>query len=93
MFNMILFVYPDCVCLILLWIMAPNIDASLEANLWIKCKKKDNVCQVEKKWGQMIVQKYALSSLNFPWQQKSTIPKERDQTLKTPEEDTYRYSV
>lgn len=28
--------------------MAPNIDASLEANLWIKCKK-DNVCQVEKK--------------------------------------------
>lgn len=44
MFNMILFVYPDCVCLILLWIMAPNIDASLEANLWIKRKKKDNQC-------------------------------------------------
>lgn len=84
---MILFVYRDCVCLILLWIMAPNIDASLKANLWIKCKEKDNVCQVEKKNEVRWLQKYALSSLNFPWQQKSTIPKERDQTLKTPEED------
>lgn len=49
MFSMILFVYPDCVCLILLWIMAPNIDASLEANLWIKCKKRQSMCVKLKK--------------------------------------------
>lgn len=87
LFNMILFVYRDCVCVILLWIMTPKVDDSLKANLWINCKK-DNQCVLSwKKWSQMTVQKYALSSLKFPWQQESTIPKERDQTLETPEED------
>lgn len=43
LFNMILFVYRDCVCVILLWIMTPKVDDSLKANLWINCKK-DNQC-------------------------------------------------
>lgn len=65
LFNMILFVYRDCVCVILLWIMTPKVDDSLKANLWINCKK-DNQCVLSwKKWSQMTVQKYALSSLNF----------------------------
>lgn len=49
LFNMILFVYRDCVCVILLWIMTPKVDDSLKANLWINCKKKTiSVCKVEK---------------------------------------------
>lgn len=55
------FVYRDCVCVILLWIMTPKVDDSFKANLWINCKK-DNQCVLSwKKWGQMTVQRYEIS--------------------------------
>lgn len=49
LFNMILFVYRDCVCVILLWIMTPNTDANLKANLWINLQKRQSVCVKLKK--------------------------------------------
>lgn len=68
--------------------MTPNTDANLKANLWINLQKRQSVCvKLKKRGARWLCKKYALSSLKFPWQQESTIPKERDQTLETPEED------